>query len=1020
MEVCQRHQISHSAGGYCPACVAAMALAEEEQEGETPIASLGDYELISELGRGGMGVVYLARQTSLNRRVALKLLPSGSLAGNESIQRFRRESELAASLRHPNIVPIFEAGQCEGEMFYSMELILGGSLADWRDGKSQQPRDAAKLLHTLALAVEYAHQHGILHRDLKPANVLIDEDGQPKVADFGLARALDATGDLTLGTRSFGSPAYMAPELIRDPHAATPASDVYSLGAICYFLISGRPPFVSASLEELLRQVRECEPAAPRVLDPSIPRDLQKICLKAVDKSPAKRYPTARELAADLHRFLEGRPVLARPTGRLMKCYRLARRSPWLTAAISTTAISVAVGVAGIAWYAKLAGERAADAARNATDLRLNLYASDLATASVALRRGDSPLADQVLSRWMLPAPGPDLRGFGWKLLKQQSEPAQNRLIEHRDATITDITFSSDGSQLAIADQGGRITVHPAGGSQPSTPLPGSAENVSSIPTKFGGGWVLGDSTGNLRWIDPHGRVLFRENGRHCSLAAALPLAIVSSAPRFHWWVKAGDARVIDWKSGRLVRDIPGEWRHVILSPDGKTAALAGAYGGLKLVDIATGTSRNLPVASNVWALSFSPDGKQLAAGSRRSAIVWDLSSDSSPPHVYPHDLTVWMTAFSHDGSRFLTAASDRRVRVFQTAEPSAPPLTLSGHRSEVWCAAFSPDDSSVTAGGKDGDVLRWEIGDAEPDAPLMIHDSPEPPVFSPDGNLLLARRKNRSILHDLASGTSRQLPAGINGIGFQAGSQNLLVTDSTYRSGHLPIKGSGPPVFNHNVQFAAPVRSLRVVGNGRWLARVLTDGEILLENPTDGTIALRLRGPVPGMRHSVTASDDGRWLAVCGDGSRSVTLHDLIHHARRELAPASSYYFISSAFSRDGEWLAAGDLSGPIQIWNTRTGERIATLSGHPEETSAVAFSPDGKILTSMGFHQDLKLWHTPTWREVHSIDLPDAAHFMQFTPDGSHLFLTRGRLGNEILQSLPAISTGSPPPSEPQPWEN
>lgn len=1003
MEICHRHQVPHAAGGYCPACVAAMALAEDLEAGETPIATLGDYELISELGRGGMGVVYLARQTSLNRRVALKLLPSGSLAGNEFIQRFRRESELAASLRHSNIVRIFEAGQSEGELFYSMELVSGGSLADWRDGKTQQPAGAAKLLHTIALAVAHAHRHGILHRDLKPANVLIDEDGQPKVADFGLARALDSPGDLTLATRSFGSPAYMAPELMRDPHAASPASDIYSLGAICYFLISGRSPFVSASLEELLRQVRECEPASPRVLDPSIPRDLQKICLKALDKSPAKRYATAFEMAEDLQRFLDGRPVLARPVGPTMKLYRLARRSPWMTAAIGLITVTLIGGIAGIAGYARLADHRAAESARTTADLRSILYASDIGTASIALRRGDTLMADEVLARWAGPTTDPDLRGFEWSLLKRLSQPTPFRPMDHRHAAITDVAISEDGRQLAVSDQSGHLLIHPMEGDAPASTLPWPAETVGAIPAAFGGGWVINDSGGTLRWVDPGGHLMREARGRQCSLAISKPRAIFSPVPRFHWWVKAGSATVIDWKSGEVLRQIPGDWRQAILSPDGKTAALAGAYGGLQVMDIGTGTVRELPTTTNVWALAFSRDGQKLAAGSRKAAMIWDLGKGASPPRLIPHALTVWMTGFSVDGKQFLTASSDRRVRVWKTANLAARPITLSGPGSEVWCATFSPDGSTITAGGKDGDVLRWALADPEPARPVMIHDAAQPPVISPDGRLLLTRDHYRSVLHHLKSHTTTPLPEGLNGIGFSADSKTLVVCDKNSRTGRLSASLDGVVTFHEAPVPEIPTTMLRTIADGAWIVRVLANGEISLERPVDGRPIHRLKGPVPGMRHAVAGSVDGRWAAVCGDGSPALTLHDLTKSTARSLEPVSAYYYTSCTFSPDGRWVAAGDLSGPIRVWETATGRHIATLPGHPEETSAVAFSPDGRTLASMGFHQDLKLWHLATWREIHSVDLSDAAHCLIFSPDASGLLFTRGRMGNETIEWVP-----------------
>lgn len=1004
MEICPRHQIPFETGAYCPGCVAVMALVENEKDQETPIATLGNYEIISELGRGGMGVVYLARQSGLNRRVALKLLPAGSLAGREFIHRFRREGELAASLHHPNIVRIFEAGEAEGELFYSMELITGGSLADWRDGKTQRPLDAAKLVRTLGHAVAHAHRHGILHRDLKPSNVLIDEDGRPKVADFGLARPLDASSELTVATQSFGSPAYMAPELIRDPHAAAPASDIYSLGAILYFLLSGRSPFVSASLDELLRQVRECEPPPPRLLDPSIPKDLQKICLKALDKSPAKRYATAQDLAEDLQRFIEGRPVLARPAGPVLKGYRLARRAPWLTAAVLSFVAALIGGIAGVAWYAKLANQRANEVARNASQLRIHLYASDIATASVALQRGDTLLANEVLSRWESIPREIDPRGFEWKLLKQESQPASHRLLDHREATVTDVALSPDGNRIAIADQSGKVLIRPSEGGKPLGALNWPAEDLAVIPERFGGGWVLGDPRGTIRWIDSQSHLIYQIEGRQSSIATALPRAVVSSTPRYHWWVKAGPATVVDWKSGERLREIPGEWRHAIISPDGRSVALAGLAGGLKLIDIGSGTERELPTPSNIWALSFSPDSRRLAAGTRSSAILWDLRNEDAPPVFLPHHLTVWMTAFSNDGEHLLTASSDRRVRIWKTEKPGAPPLTLSGHRSEVWCAAFSPDGKSVVAGGKDGDVLSWQISSPAPAREVLNHDDANPPLFSPDGTLLVTRDQDRSIIHQLRSNQHTTLPSGITVIGFSPDGRNLITVDRDGCSGNAPVTTPEAVRLNPTGGSEMPLRYLSTTSMGRWIVRVFTNGEILLENPADGKTLHHFQGPGPGMRHSVNGSPDGRWIAVCGDGSKSVELRNLVTGSTRRLSPPSSYYYVSSAFSPDGRLLAAGDLSGPIQVWEVESGRLLTSLPGHPEESSAVAFSPDGRTLASMGFHQDLKFWHVATWRELHAINIAEAAYHVVFSPDGSRLLITLGRAKNEFIEWFPA----------------
>ncbi len=288
----------------------------------------GDYEIARELARGGMGVVFLARQISLNRLVALKMIRSDRLATEADIQRFHIEAEAAALLDHAHIVPIYEIGEHEGQHYFSMRFIDGGNLADAVPRYVGDHQAAARLLAAVARAVHFAHQHGILHRDLKPANILLDRDNQPHVSDFGLAKRVEADGRLTQSGAILGTPSYMAPEQAagRNKHLTT-AADVYALGAILYELLTGRPPFRGDSAIETLLQVVEQEPQRPRALNPAIDRDLESICLKCLEKDPGRRYGTAEGLADDLDAYLRGEPVLAdvSSTGRLVR--RLLRES---------------------------------------------------------------------------------------------------------------------------------------------------------------------------------------------------------------------------------------------------------------------------------------------------------------------------------------------------------------------------------------------------------------------------------------------------------------------------------------------------------------------------------------------------------------------------------------------------------------------------------------------------------------------------------------------------------------------
>lgn len=325
----------------CPACLIRTALellGSAESPQSTPVVSstalprrYGDYELIEEISRGGMGAVYRARQRSLNRMVAVKVLLFGEFASDGFVRRFKAESAAAASLRHPNIVAIHEVGEHAGQHYFSMDLIEGQNLAQVARDGPLPARTAARFIEKVARAIEHAHQTGVIHRDLKPSNVLIDATGEPHVTDFGLAKRLADDGDLTATGQILGSPNFMAPEQA-DPSLgqAGPAGDIYSLGALLYHLLTGRPPFAGESIEATLRQLLHQEPVAPRLLDASIPVDLETVCLKCLEKSPERRFATASALADDLGRFLRDEPISVRPLGRVQRLARWCRREPAL------------------------------------------------------------------------------------------------------------------------------------------------------------------------------------------------------------------------------------------------------------------------------------------------------------------------------------------------------------------------------------------------------------------------------------------------------------------------------------------------------------------------------------------------------------------------------------------------------------------------------------------------------------------------------------------------------------------
>lgn len=327
----------------------------------------GDYELLAEIARGGMGVVYKARQKRLNRTVAVKMILAGQLADEDDVRRFLTEAEAAAGLDHPGIVPVYESGEIEGQQFFSMGYVEGQSLAALLAEGPLPPPHAAELLANVADAVHYAHERGVIHRDLKPGNILLDLGGHPRVTDFGLAKRVTGDSGLTRSGQTLGTPSYMPPEQASGKlDAIGRAADVYSLGAVLYATLTGRPPFQAATPLDTILQLLDQEPVTPRQLNTGVPRDLETIALKCLEKEPHKRYPTARELSDELQRFLRGEPIEARPVGQLERGWRWCRRNPTTTSLGAAVCIALLAGTAFSTYFAIKANQRAGEAETSA------------------------------------------------------------------------------------------------------------------------------------------------------------------------------------------------------------------------------------------------------------------------------------------------------------------------------------------------------------------------------------------------------------------------------------------------------------------------------------------------------------------------------------------------------------------------------------------------------------------------------------------------------------------------------
>ena len=318
------------------------------------LMDFGDYELLEQIGRGGQGVVFRAHQKSLNRTVALKVISLGQWASEAHVKRFRREAEAAARLEHPCIVPIYEVGERDGSCYFSMKFVEGGQLDEVIRREPMPPRRAAELIAKVARTVHYAHEHGILHRDIKPGNILLDKNGEPHLTEFGLARLVESESTVTRTLEVLGTPSYMAPEqAVGNKAHLTSATDVYGLGAVLYQLLTGQPPFAGGTTYETIKLLLETEPRQPRFLNPKIDRDLSTICLKCLEKDPARRYPSALALAEDLERWLKHEPIQARRTGIFARGRKWVRRNP-TSAFLAASLVALAAASGWIVWKSEM------------------------------------------------------------------------------------------------------------------------------------------------------------------------------------------------------------------------------------------------------------------------------------------------------------------------------------------------------------------------------------------------------------------------------------------------------------------------------------------------------------------------------------------------------------------------------------------------------------------------------------------------------------------------------------------
>lgn len=1040
---------SKALGGLCPRCVALDFFTPAPRRGldmgtpdlDADERRLGDYELLEEVARGGMGVVYLARQMSLGRNVAVKMILHGVLAGDTAIARFKAEAAAAAGLSHPNIVAIHEIGEHQGRHFFSMEFVTGRTLAELvRDGPLPT-RVAAGYLERVAAAVHYAHERGVLHRDLKPSNIIIDGQDRPRVTDFGLAKRFGSDSDLTLTGQVVGTPAYMSPEQAGGANYGTvdTRSDVYSLGAVLYHLVCGLAPFSGESATQILRKVTDLEPVAPRLLNPGLPRDLETICLKCLAKEPSRRYGSALELADDLGRFLNGRPILARPASRVEKLWRWAGRQPALAAALVGCVVILVGGVGGILWQLRqtkaaqwVAVQKAKDEAtqRKAAQhselvMRQNLYAADMLGVQRALADNDLGTARRLLEAHRPPAGQPDLRGFEWRFFWAKAQGDSFMTLTHHGVAISALAFSPDGKWLAFGSHQVVVCDTDSFQVRARATVP-NVESIAFIPHTQS--MLIGTRGTNVRrwdWRqsgDPP--VFFDAHGRWPNVAVSPTgniIAVGCGASPFSSDPE-GTETLYDLTTGLPRQTLPESGGLAAFSPDGKRLATGSWQGTVKLWNPETGELTGiLTNATRVISLRFSPDGETLAVCSCIDSLwLYDVATGLRRPAAHGHAAYVNDAAFSPDGNTLATCSGDQTVRLW-SLKTGGETACWRGHSYQIGYVAWHPDDTMLASGGNDGTVRLWKTDQTESDTKPFAGQV-KSHFFSRGGRLLaVAGLDGQVTVHEFPSRKVINGPQKVGiPLGFRADPTALVTLRPRQNRGDCELVEWSIPDFQPRrstpLPESTPQMSPGVLSpDCRLMALAAAPGEILVWDLSTGTRPMRLSSPGGGRVRSLAFSPDSRLLAGAFEFSTAVHVWDLGSGGSLTKLPGHGAFVIEAVFSPDGRILLSGDQDKIIKVWDLAQRIEMATLSGHSTGIIALDVSPDGKTIASSG-GLSVRLWNLITRREVARFDLTTEVTSLAFAPDGTALFLGQNRSGESapstVVWRAPSFTETDPRP--------
>jgi WD40 repeat protein len=952
----------------------AGALREHEGELQTLKDSLPRYRIVEEFRRGGMGVIYRAWDAALEREVALKVLPESAASTPEARDRFLREAQLAAQLHHPHIVPVYDTGTWQGQVYLSMPLIDGTTL----DGAALDLRGKITAMRHVALAIHHAHGQGIVHRDIKPSNLLYDNQGRVYVTDFGLARRTDVSKRLTLTGEVMGTPAYMPPEQARGQEVDA-RSDVYSLGATLYELVCGRAPFLGSDAFGIVNKVLTEEPAAPRACNPLLARDIETIIQKAMDKVPARRYATAGELAEDLGRYLEGRPIRARPASVFEQARKWSRRHPAASALMAVSALALIAMVSGGLWYNARLRAALAESERRRADGLLNEGNVMSSARRWVEARERYQEARAILDQLGASPLAADL-GI-WDTFTSSPPPLLS--FQGHAGAVRGVAFSPDGRRALTGGADRALRLWKVSTGEALRVFEGHAATVSNILFSPDGRRALSRSDDHVvkLWDLETGRALASYPGNHgAGFTHDGRLVLLSDA-------------VHDAETGTVIANFSGS--AAAYSPFAMFGSRTLSASGFLLTHDGDSLAGHAGVISTV---AFSPDGKRALSGSHDNEIkLWDLESRKEIRSLLGHTGALTGVLFLPDGLRGVSAGEDRTARLWDL-ETGRELRTLAGHLGAVTSIAASPDGRLCLSGGGDGRLLLHLIDSAPEVTPLSGHDAEVSSIaFSPDGRWVLSGSKDKSVrLWDAATGLPLATFKGECRVQAAALSADgrLAVTGGHDGSLELWDATSGRRLWRATHFGGAPaspgdpsgVAGVALSDDGRLVLSGANGGGLKLWEVATGQEVLALKGharTVPGV-----AFRPDRRTAVSGSLDGTIRVWELESGLERRSMGGRRGPVWGMALSPDGAAALSGNEDRTVSLWDLETGEERKVFSGHTSPVRGVALSPDGRLAASASLDRTIKLWDIESGREVRT--LTGHAHHVlcvAFSPDGRSL---------------------------------